>query len=84
MVVSPAADGSVVKECARVASTCGDGGGGESVGSADVGWCVGVVVVSVSELTELVVSPAVDSSVVEECAGVAPTSGNSNVPICQG
>ena len=38
-VVSPAANGSVIEECARVDHFGGDCGGGESVGSPYIGWC---------------------------------------------
>ena len=76
LVIAPAGDGSVAEECAGVQCSCGDGGGGESVGSADVGWCVGAVVVSVSELTGLVVSPAGDGGVVENGTSVVIARGD--------
>ena len=58
-VVSPAADGSVVEECAGVLEACGDCGGGASVGEGDgVARCVPSLVTVVAELTVLVVSPA--------------------------
>ena len=57
-------------------ATCGDRGGGSSVAEVDgVSWGVGAV--CITELTVTVVSPARDVAVVEECAGVLETGGDS-------
>ena len=77
-VIAPAFDGVVIEECAGVAVSGGDGDGRVSVAEVDCcSWCVDVVVVAtVSELTALVVSPAFNGAVVEECAGVAVSGGD--------
>ena len=76
-VVSPAADGSVVEEGAGVLEACGDCGGGASVGEGDgVAWCIGIGICSVAKLTRVVVSPACDLTVVEECASVEKSGGD--------
>jgi len=54
-----------------VATPYGDGGGGASVTEVDCcSWCVSAVVVSVSELTVIVLTPASDLAVVKQGAGV--------------
>ena len=77
IVSPPAADGAVVKECARVISASGDCGGGAVVAEVDGrAWCVGVGGVVVAELPSEVISPASDLTVVEECARVISASGD--------
>ena len=77
IVSSPAADGAVVEECARVISASGDCGGGASAAEVDgIAWCVGVGGVAAAELPSEVISPASDLTVVEECARVVGASGD--------
>ena len=79
VVEAPAFCFTVVEECARVVFTCGDGGCGASVAEVDgCSWCaVDVGVIVIAELTERVAAPAGDGAVVEECAGVSATGGDS-------
>ena len=59
IVSPPAADGSVVEECAGVLEACGDCGGGAVGAEVDgCAWFVGVGVGFVAELAEKVISPA--------------------------
>ena len=85
LVISPAGDGSVVKECAGVQCSCGDGGGGASGAEVDgVSWNVGALVATVSELARKVVAPAGDLTVVEECAGVKLAAGDGGSDVSVG
>ena len=58
-------------------ATCGDGGGGAAGAEVDsVTWCVGVGVVTQTELTPIVISPALHGAMVEYYAGVVSTGGD--------
>lgn len=59
-VPTPAGDLSVVEECAGVVVSGGDGGSGVSAWQGDDCWRIVVVVVSVAELTVIVISPTSD------------------------
>ena len=77
IVSPPAADGSVVEECAGVLEAGGDCGGGASGAEVDgVSWSIGAVGATVCKLTVVVESPAFCFTVVEDGAGVVVAGGD--------
>ena len=77
IVITPALYGAVVEDGAGVVVSGGDCGGGAVGAEVDgCAWFVGVGVGFVAKLTPIVISPAGDGGIVEECAGVVVAGGD--------
>ena len=76
-VVAPALHGAIVEYYAGVVMARGDCGCGASGAEVDgVAGCVGVGVVTQTELTPIVISPALHGAIVEYCARVRCAGGD--------